>query len=137
MPGLEELRVLVVDDSLTIRAMMDELISHLPHCQVVGAAANVAEAREMIATRFPNLITLDLAMPGINGVDFLDELAHHSHAPVVVVSSSTAPGSVAAQEALDHGADACFDKSCLLRRSKTFLSTLRKAATHPHHIAAI
>jgi chemotaxis response regulator CheB len=89
---MDHFKVLVIDDSLMIRAMIEQIVSRDPEFHVVGVASDVPEAREVIETKHPNLITLDLMMPGIGGLDFLDELAGHPHAPVVVVSSSTKDG---------------------------------------------
>jgi two-component system chemotaxis response regulator CheB len=125
---MEFLRVLVIDDSLTIRAMVEQVVQKVPGCRVVGAAADVATARAMIDDLAPNVITLDLAMPGMGGLGFLDELRDRPHAPIVVVSSSTADGSDAAEEALARGADACFDKTRLIAEADRFVRLLKLAA---------
>ena len=81
--------VLVIDDSLTVRAIIEQLLESDKDFRVVGSADSVAAAREMIDKFVPSVIILDLAMPGIDGFAFLDELAGHPHAPVLVVSSHT------------------------------------------------
>jgi two-component system chemotaxis response regulator CheB len=121
------LRVLVIDDSLTIRAMVEEIVQHEPGCRVVGVAGDVVAARQMLIDLEPNVITLDLAMPGIDGLSFLDELRSQKHAPIVVVSSSTTEGAAATAEALAHGADACFDKAKVVSDARRFLRVLDKA----------
>jgi two-component system chemotaxis response regulator CheB len=125
---MDGLRVLIVDDSITIRAMIEEIIAHAPGCRVVGVASDVAAARDLIRTARPNLITLDLAMPGIDGIAFLDELASRAHAPVVVISSSTSDGAEAARDAIAHGAEACFDKTRLISEAGRLLRLLRDVA---------
>ena len=121
------LRVLVIDDSLTIRAMVEEIVQHEPGCRVVGTASDVVTARRMLIDLQPNVITLDLAMPGIDGLSFLDELRSRKHAPIVVVSSSTTDGAAATAEALAHGADACFDKAKVVSDARRFLHVLDEA----------
>jgi two-component system chemotaxis response regulator CheB len=125
---MDHFKVLVIDDSLMIRAMIEQIVSRDPEFHVVGVASDVPEAREVIETKHPNLITLDLMMPGIGGLDFLDELAGHPHAPVVVVSSSTKDGSPATDEALAHGAEACFDKAKVVADAAGFAKLLKKVA---------
>lgn len=119
--------VLVIDDSLTVRAIIEQLLEGEKDLQVVGSADSVSAAREMIAEFVPSVITLDLAMPGIDGFAFLDELAGHPHAPVLVVSSHTTGGSETEAEAIKRGARACFDKAQLVRNGKSFTALLRKA----------
>jgi chemotaxis response regulator CheB len=119
--------VLVVDDSLTVRAIIEQLLESEKDIRVVGSADSVVAAREMIEQFKPSVITLDLAMPGIDGFAFLDELAGHPHAPVLVVSSHTTWGSSAETEAIERGAKACFDKAGLVRNGKSFTALIRKA----------
>lgn len=121
-------RVLIIDDSITIRAMVEELLANLANCHEIAMAPDVPEARRLIESFRPTLITLDLNMPGIDGLSFLDELREYRHAPVVVLSSTSTDGSPASQEALAHGADACFDKSKIVSQSKLFIRTLKKAS---------
>jgi two-component system chemotaxis response regulator CheB len=119
--------VLVIDDSLTVRAIIEQLLEDEKDFRVVGSADSVAAAREMIDKFVPSVITLDLTMPGIDGFAFLDELAGHPHAPVLVVSSHTTWGSDAEAEAIARGAKACFDKGQLVRHGKSFVALLRKS----------
>lgn len=122
------IKVLIVDDSLTIRAMMEQVISQDAECEVVGIAADVATAHALIRSTQPDVITLDLSMPGIDGLHFLDELADRRHAPVLVVSSATKEGAVEVEEAIAHGADGCFDKAKVISDAPRFLRLLKKAA---------
>jgi two-component system chemotaxis response regulator CheB len=119
--------VLVIDDSLTVRAIIEQLLNGEKDLRVVGSADGVAAARVMIDKFMPSIITLDLAMPGIDGFAFLDELAGHPHAPVLVVSSHTTPGSQSEAEAIGRGARACFDKAQLVRQGNKFTALVRKA----------
>ncbi len=121
------LRVLVIDDSLTIRAMIEQIVENEPGGRVVGTAADVPAARRMLVDLLPNVITLDLAMPGIDGMQFLDELRDERHAPIVVLSSSTRDGAPETERAIAHGANACFDKAKLVSDARTFLRVLKTA----------
>lgn len=103
---MRDSRVLIIDDSTTIRAMVEELLATQAHCHEIALAPDVPTARMLMRTFRPTIITLDLNMPGINGLALLDELRGYPHAPIVVVSSAVKDGSAAAQEALAHGADA-------------------------------
>ena len=119
--------VLVIDDSLTVRAIIEQLLEDEKDLRVVGSADSVSVAREMIDKFIPSVITLDLAMPNIDGLTFLDELSGHPHAPVLVVSSHTTWGSESEAEAIKRGARACFDKAQLVRNGKSFTALVRKA----------
>lgn len=120
--------VLIIDDSLTVRAIIEGLLAEDREFSVVGSASDVVTARDMIARLHPRVITLDLFMPGIDGMTFLDELGAGAHAPVLVVSSQTPDGSEMAREALARGATACFDKAKLVRDAKAFRRVLKKSA---------
>ncbi|MFA6117819.1 MAG: response regulator [Sphingomonas sp.] len=128
MTGFAPGGVLIIDDSLTVRAIIEEMLSADRDWRVVGSASDVDTARALIAELRPSVITLDLAMPGIDGMSFLDELAASPHAPVLVVSSHTRDGSDTAQEAVARGAVACFDKAHLVSHAKDFRRILGKSA---------
>ncbi|CAM3208261.1 response regulator [Sphingomonas antarctica] len=121
-------RALIIDDSLTIRAMVEQLLATQGHITEIATASDVPAARALMKSFKPTIITLDLNMPGIDGMALLDELRDYPHAPVVVVSSATTEGSDAAREAIEHGADACFDKGRILADSKRFIRVLIKAS---------
>ena len=123
-----QIRVLIVDDSVTIRAMLEHIISRDPECRVVGIAADIDDARTLMRTSLPNVITLDLAMPGVGGLHFLRELKEHPHPPIIVLSSSAREGAFEVEEAMASGAAACFDKNKLLSACPLFVSMLKKTA---------
>lgn len=122
------IRTLIIDDSVTIRAMLEQVIANDPDCVVVGVASDAKAAIELARTSWPDVITLDLMMPGIDGMQFLRELQGTSHPPVVVLSSATKIGAPATAECLTSGADACFDKGRLFQEMPRFLKTLKRAA---------
>lgn len=94
------IRVLVVDDSMFFRAAMVKALSQSPDIEVVGEACDPYEAREKILGLDPDVITLDIEMPNMNGVEFLKVLLPQWKVPVLVVSSALGR----AQDALRAGA---------------------------------
>ena len=125
---MRTVRVLVIDDSLTIRAILESIMGRYNDIELVGLASDVEEAKHYLQSHHPDVITLDLALPGIDGMDFLQELSTGPHAPVLVVSSSTQDKSEKAQAAIKAGAFACFDKARLVQEAPRFVKVLRKAA---------
>ncbi|MGO4854668.1 protein-glutamate methylesterase/protein-glutamine glutaminase [Phaeovulum sp. W22_SRMD_FR3] len=103
-------RVLIVDDSTTIRKLIRARISEDPRLEVVGEAADPYQAREMIKTLSPDVLTLDVEMPRMNGLEFLEKLMRLRPMPVVMISTETHKGSSAALEALSLGAVECVGK---------------------------
>ena len=80
-------RVLVVDDSALVRSLLTEMINDQPDMEVVGAAPDPLVAREMIKQRNPDVLTLDVEMPRMDGLDFLERLMRLRPMPVVMVST--------------------------------------------------
>ena len=72
---MHEARVLVVDDSAAMRALFSDILDESKNVQVVGTAANADEARSLIAELRPNVLTLDVEMPGMSGIEFLEEIS--------------------------------------------------------------
>ncbi|MDO5530093.1 MAG: chemotaxis-specific protein-glutamate methyltransferase CheB [Paracoccus sp. (in: a-proteobacteria)] len=103
-------RLLIVDDSATIRRLIRLRLSADPRIEVVGEAADAAEAEMLIARLRPDVLTLDVEMPGKSGLQFLAELMVSNPLPVVMLSSETQRGSAAAIEALSLGAVECLGK---------------------------
>lgn len=98
------IRVLVVDDSAVVRRVLSDALSTAAGIQVVGSAADPYAAREKIAALRPDVITLDVEMPRMDGLTFLEKLMAAHPLPVVVVSSLTPASSAMALRALDLGA---------------------------------
>lgn len=104
------IRVVVVDDSALMRQLLTEFISREPDIDVVGAARDPYEAREMIKALNPHVVTLDVEMPRMDGLSFLEKIMTLRPTPVVMVSSLTKEGSEAAVKALELGAVDCVGK---------------------------
>ena len=97
-------RVIVVDDSALVRSLLTEIINRQPDMVCVGAAADPLVAREMIRELNPDVITLDVEMPRMDGIDFLSKLMRLRPMPVVMVSTLTERGAEVTMKALELGA---------------------------------
>jgi two-component system, chemotaxis family, protein-glutamate methylesterase/glutaminase len=98
------IRVLVVDDSAVVRRVLSEALSMAPGIEVVGTAADPYAARDKIAALRPDVLTLDIEMPRMDGLTFLEKLMASHPLPVVIVSSLTPASSAMALRALELGA---------------------------------
>ncbi len=102
--ALRDVRVLIVDDSSIVRQVLTRELSQQPGIQVVGAAPDPFMARDQIVQLQPDVITLDIEMPRMDGLSFLRRLMKHHPMPVIIVSSLTAKGRALAIECLEAGA---------------------------------
>ena len=102
-PG-RRIRVLIVDDSALVRRVLSEELSRYPDIDVVGTAVDPYAARERIVALDPDVLTLDIEMPRMDGLAFLEKLMRHRPMPVVIVSSIAPEQSAAALRALSLGA---------------------------------
>ncbi|MGD9810442.1 MAG: chemotaxis response regulator protein-glutamate methylesterase [Sphingobium sp.] len=103
-------RVLIVDDSATMRALLARLLGSEADMEVIGAARDAMEARGMIRELDPDVVTLDIEMPGMNGLDFLEKIMSLRPMPVVIVSGITQKGCETTIRALELGAVDCYAK---------------------------
>ncbi len=101
---MNKLKVLIIDDSALIRSLMSQIVNSQPDMEVVGAAPDPLIAREMIKQTNPDVLTLDVEMPKMNGLEFLEKLMRLRPMPVVMVSTLTERGSEVALKALELGA---------------------------------
>ncbi|MBY4591258.1 protein-glutamate O-methylesterase CheB [Rhizobium redzepovicii] len=103
-------RVLVVDDSPTMRGLITAVLSSDPEVNVIGQAGDALEAREAIKRLNPDVVTLDIEMPNMNGLDFLEKIMTLRPMPVIMVSTMTHRGAEASLAALEIGAFDCVGK---------------------------
>jgi two-component system chemotaxis response regulator CheB len=101
---LPKIRVVVVDDSALVRSLLGEIINRQADMVCVGAAADPLAAREMIRELNPDVITLDVEMPRMDGIEFLSRLMRLRPMPVVMVSTLTERGAEVTMRALELGA---------------------------------
>lgn len=107
---MSKIRVVVVDDSPTIRGLLTAVLNRDPEIEVVGGAGDPYQAREVIKSQNPDLITLDVEMPKMNGIEFLEKLMRLRPMPVIMVSTLTQQGAAVSLEALEIGAVDCVGK---------------------------
>lgn len=98
------IRVLIVDDSAVVRKVFGRELARDPEIEVIGTAPDPYVARDKIVQFRPDVVTLDIEMPRMDGITFLGKLMRHYPLPVVIVSSLTSRGGELAMEALDAGA---------------------------------
>ncbi len=103
-------RVLVVDDSPTMRGLISAILNSDPDVSVIGQAGDALEAREAIKRLNPDVVTLDIEMPNMNGLEFLEKIMRLRPMPVIMVSSMTHRGAEATLAALEIGAFDCVGK---------------------------
>ncbi|MCF8006256.1 MAG: response regulator [Methylovulum sp.] len=101
---MKKIKVLIVDDSLLIREVLTEILNSSPEIEVVGAAEDAYVAREMIKQLDPDVLTLDVEMPRMNGITFLRNLMRLRPMPVVMISALTESNAEVTLEALSIGA---------------------------------
>lgn len=125
---MPRLKVLLVDDSLTIRAMLEEFIGRHEKLKIVGVATSAEEASGMVQKLYPDVLVLDVDLPGISGLQFLERLPRNGHVmKIVVLSSRAVQGSETCNIAFDRGAVACFDKAKLVRNGGQLTELLVEA----------
>lgn len=102
--ALKKIRVVVVDDSALVRSLLSEIINRQKDMECVGSANDPLIAREMIRELDPDVITLDIEMPRMDGIDFLGRLMRLRPMPVVMISTLTERGAEVTMRALELGA---------------------------------
>ncbi|NVE95316.1 protein-glutamate methylesterase/protein-glutamine glutaminase [Altererythrobacter lutimaris] len=103
--------VLIVDDSRLFRSLLAARISQEDDIEVVGYACDAKEARTLIRELDPDVVTLDIEMPGMDGLSFLQKIMELRPTPVIIVSGSTQAGTAITAHALQLGAVSCYAKS--------------------------
>jgi two-component system, chemotaxis family, protein-glutamate methylesterase/glutaminase len=140
-----KIKVLIVDDSALIRSVMSEIIGSQPDMEVVGVAPDPLVARDLIKQTNPDVLTLDVEMPRMDGLDFLEKLMRLRPMPVVMVSTLTERGSEITMRALELGAVDFVTKPKLsiqsgMREYTDLIADKIRAASQarikPRHVAA-
>jgi len=99
-----KIKVLIIDDSAVMRRFLSDSLSKSSEIEVIGTALDATFAAKKINTLNPDVVTLDIEMPGIDGLTFLQKLMIANPIPVIMVSTLTAKGTAEAVKALELGA---------------------------------
>jgi len=118
-----KIRVLIVDDSALVRQTLSQVLSTDPQIEVIGTASDPFVAAERISEQIPDVITLDIEMPRMDGLTFLRKIMAQHPIPVVICSSLAGEGTQTALKALEYGAVEIIAKPRL--GSKQFLEESR------------
>jgi two-component system chemotaxis response regulator CheB len=148
MSSAAPVRVLIVDDSAMIRKVLSMGLSGDPGIEVVGTASGAEQALEMIQTLRPDVMTLDIEMPRMDGVTFLRQLMPVMPLPTVIISSTTQQGAAVTLRALEAGAvdviakptlgigtglTGIMDEVCARVRAAALARPARMTQRHAHH----
>lgn len=130
---MKKIKVLIVDDSAVVRQTLSSILSSDPQIEVMGTAADPFQAAEKMKKEAPDVITLDIEMPKMDGLTFLQRLMGQHPIPVVIVSSLAEKGSETALKALEYGAVDIIQKPRMgtkqfIEESKTLICDAVKAA---------
>lgn len=120
-PDSNKKKVLIVDDSRAIRAWLRTVLASDRRLDIVGEASDAVQARDFLRAHSADVLTLDIEMPGMSGLEFLTRLMRARPMPVVMLSSLTSKGSDAAVQALSRGAI-----DCILKPTKGFDQNLSR-----------
>jgi two-component system chemotaxis response regulator CheB len=107
---MKKIKVLVVDDSSTMRGLIATALARDPEIEVVGQAEDPIQARQAIKALNPDVVTLDVEMPNMNGIEFLEKIMRLRPMPVIMVSTLTGRGADETIQALAIGAIDCIEK---------------------------
>lgn len=127
----KQIKVLIVDDSAVIRQTLTQMLQRDPKIEVIGTAADPFIAASKIADEIPDVITLDVEMPRMDGITFLKKIMSQHPIPVVVISSLTAKGTESAILAMEYGAVAVLKKPSsysLSEDADTIIDAVRSAS---------
>ncbi|HYG40586.1 MAG TPA: chemotaxis response regulator protein-glutamate methylesterase [Cytophagales bacterium] len=101
---MKKIKVLIVDDSAVVRQTMSDILSSDPGIEVIGTAADPYFAATKIGAEIPDVITLDIEMPKMDGLTFLKKIMSQHPIPIVIISSLTSKGAETSLKALEYGA---------------------------------
>src|ERR1700758_1867423 len=102
--GTSKIRVLIVDDSAVVRQTLSEVLSSDPEIEIIATAADPFVAAERIREEVPDVMTLDIEMPRMDGLTFLQKIMSQHPIPVVICSSLAEEGAQSTLKALEYGA---------------------------------
>ena len=122
---LGAIRTLIVDDSTTLRTMLDVVISDHKDFRPPEHAADAFQAIEILKGRGFDLVLLDMKMPGMDGLQLLDHIVANALSRVLIISSCSVRGSEIRIDALKRGAIACFDKANCIREADRLVELIR------------
>lgn len=134
MTNTKKIKVLIVDDSAVVRQVLSDMMAHQRDIEVIGTAADPIFAAAKMKQEWPDVITLDVEMPRMDGITFLKKIMQGRPTPVVICSSLTEKGAETTMEAMSAGAVAIFTKPQMgvkgfLEQSKAdLLEAIREAA---------
>ena len=140
---MKPISILIVDDSAFIRQMLVEMLSDDPEIKVVGTACDPFDAREKIKQLNPDVLTLDVEMPKMDGITFLERIMGLRPMPVIMISTLTGQGTDVAIRALQIGAVECIGKpientpEALQSFSNELCLTIKKAAATKANISRV
>jgi two-component system chemotaxis response regulator CheB len=120
--------VLIVDDSITIRAMMEAMLNNDGEIKVIGEVGSAEEAEEILRDLQPDVTLLDIQLPGMSGLDFLEAIKDWHCKPVIMLSSLSATGAPERVEALKRGAAGSFNKANAVREGEKLIRMIKGAA---------
>lgn len=129
---LKKIKVLIIDDSALVRKVLTESINAMPDIMVVGAAPNPYIGRDMIVELKPDVLLLDIEMPKMDGLTFLEKLMTHYPMPVIVVSSLGETGGDVALRSMELGALEVIKKPgasySIVEMKEQLIDTIREAS---------
>lgn len=120
--------IVVVDDSVTIRAMLEILLERDNSLRVVGIAGNALEAFDLIRETDPDVVLLDVVMPGIDGMAALERIMKREPRPVIMLSLLMHAGSDLRALAEQRGAAGCFDKAHMVAHADELIAMIKDVA---------
>ena len=130
---MKKIKVLIVDDSAVVRQTLSQILESDPHIEVMATASDPFVAADKIRREIPDVITLDVEMPRMDGITFLEKIMSQHPIPVVMCSSLTEKGAATTLRALDCGAVEIIQKPRLgtkqyLEESRALICDAVKAA---------
>ncbi len=130
---MKPIQVLIVDDSVMMRKILSKMINSSPEFQLMGEASDPFEARDMLMKQVPDVMILDIEMPKMDGLTFLEKMMNHKPIPVLIFSGHAKSGSQVALQALELGAVDILEKPQDLTKSfdefkELILSKVKMAA---------